>query len=124
MMDIKLTQNGNDLCYESYYGTYFRSSYCALLETMYNMNGRLIFDGVLSMEQLYKSLELKPPGGSSEIGWSDEFFAIEYEQPSWIDFYVSTSIAPNGEPCITLNYMTKPIHFENWDSFVSNHYCQ
>lgn len=117
-MDIKLTKNGTYLCYESYYGTYFRSSYCAILETMYNMNGKMVFDDMVSMRQIYESLELPPPPGASSMGWNGEYFAIEYEQPPWIDFYVDTSIAPNGEPCITLNYVTKPINFDCWDSYV------
>lgn len=121
-MDIKLTRNGNDLCYESYYGTYFRSSYSALLETMYNMNGRFTFDGRLDMDQVYKSLDLAPPDGSNGIGWDAEFFVVEYEKPSWIDFFVSTTVAPNGEPCITLNYVTEPIFLDKWDEFVEKNY--
>lgn len=119
-MEIKKTDKGNDLCYESFYGTYFRSSYSSLIETMYNMNGKLTFDNTVTMEDVYKSLGLSncAPPIASQMGWNDEFMYVEYETPAWIDFYISTKIAPTGEPCMVLNYTLGPISLPKWKEYV------
>ena len=121
-MDIRLTPNGNDLCYETYYGTYFRSSYSALLETMYNMNGRMTFHGTVTMDDIYRSLCVEKPKDANCVGWVDEFFSLFLEQPPWIDFYISTKIAPNGEPCLHLNYMHKPILLGEWETYSEKNF--
>lgn len=117
-MDIQLTINGDDLCYETYYGTYFRSSYSALLETMYNMNGHMAFDGVVTMADIYNSLCIEKPKNASYWGWVDEYFSLFLEKPPWIDFDISTGIAPNGEPCLRLNYGNKPILLGEWETYA------
>lgn len=118
-MDIRLTPNGNDLCYETYYGVYFRSSYAAILETMYNMNGKMVFQGEVTMNDVYKSLGLELTNDKNCVGWNDDYCSFALEKPPWIDFYTSTGIAPNGEPCINLNYMYGPIFLGEWHDFMA-----
>lgn len=105
----QLTKNGEILCRESFYGTFFKSSYHALLEAQIEFERKFVMaEGEPSLENYYRLLDLKPPEDSKTIGWSHDYMEIDWET-DWIDFLYKPAITEDGRPYIDISYPIPPV---------------
>lgn len=94
---------GNDktLCYDPVSRTYFKSSINKIDKAFVRTNNELLKEGYVSHNTFLMELGLEPNDESEEKGW-------RWEKDGVIDWYPSSQIADNDEPCIVINYYCAP----------------
>ena len=102
------TKNGNDLFYEPYFKTFFRSSPLAVLEAEYDFNRSLATGTNLGgLDHLYFLLNLEPPKVSDKVGWCIDYL-FDAWNATWVDFIHRPNINESGEPYCEINYPMEP----------------
>ncbi len=87
--------NGVHLCYDSISGRYFKSDVETVRAKVNDFNHELNEDYYADLNYWYIILELPSVGIGHQLGWNAN---------SLMDITFSSQIAPNGEPCIVLDY--------------------
>lgn len=106
---VHSTKNGDILCRESFYGTFFKSSPLAVLEAEYEFNRKYALgEGDGSLAMFYKLLDLEPPSESLTIGWNYDYMQVEWET-IWIDFIHRPGITKDGEAYLDIHYPIPPV---------------
>lgn len=96
---VFLTGGGEDLCYDSISGRYFRSSVEAMRKAENDLNHELFNDTWVSLNRLYDFLGLEHIKLGEELGWTtDNLLQLAY----------STQLATDNTPCVVLNYVVDP----------------
>lgn len=96
---VFLTGKGDDLCYDSISGRYFRSSVESMRKAENDLNHELFNDTWVSLNRLYDFLGLEHIKLGEELGWStDNLVQLAY----------STQLATDNTPCVVLNYVVDP----------------
>lgn len=96
---VFLTGNGEDLCYDSISGRYFRSSVEAMRKAENDVNHELFNDTWVSLNRLYDFLGLEHIKLGEELGWSTD---------NLLQLAFSTQLATDNTPCVVLNYVVDP----------------
>lgn len=99
--NVIITKKGNSLCCDITCGRYFRSDLNTVKATINELNERLINEQFISKNEFFTELGLEPTTDGYELGWdaTDGLIKVEY----------SSQIASNGEPCLTINYLTSSL---------------
>jgi hypothetical protein len=92
---------GHILCCEMLTGRYFRSDMETLRKAENTINGKIVRERYVMLEELYDLLGLTHTTGSDHIGWdSDKHMELQF----------SSVLNADGEPCLAFDYnYTKPI---------------
>lgn len=98
MMDVDPYKN---LCFDEWSGRYFRGSMDNIKAKVSDFNQRLVWETWLSVNELYYELGLDPIEAGDKNGWGCDRFCE-------VDFH--SKIAPNGSPCIVMDFVSQPIH--------------
>ena len=96
---IILTGNGNHLCMDSMTGQYFRTDIEKVRRTQNDVNHRLMSEMWISLNELLIDLGIEPTALGHDIGWD-----VDHQ----LEFFFSSQINKNGEPCLVLEYLTPP----------------
>lgn len=94
--------DGYVLCYDSYYGRYFRSNVEELTKIVSELNLRLRdnIDNFVPLNDFYYEVGLRPVAGGDDIGW--------YADDGDIDLKYDTILAPDKTPCLSVIYEISP----------------
>lgn len=98
---VVITKHGNSLCYDIASGRYFRSDINKIKQIVNELNERLMNEQFISKNEFFTELGLEPTTDGYELGWDATTGIIRVEY--------SSQIADNGEPCLTINYMSTPL---------------
>jgi hypothetical protein len=105
--EVTIVGTGSVLCMDAYSGRYFNGDMEALRSAENDINYQIIHQDYASLSDLYSLIGLESTSESDNLGWNtDTKFEIEY----------STALAPDGRPCISIDFRTIPIH-----GFFSSH---
>lgn len=98
---VIVTGKGNSLCCDITCGRYFRSDINSIKQAVNNLNERLLNEQFISKNEFFEELGLDPVTDGYELGWdaTDGLIRIDY----------SSQIAANGEPCLTINYLSSSL---------------
>lgn len=106
-MPLIIEGRGNHLFFDNYLGQYFRSDVESIRKCINNINSDLRTEMYMSLNDFYSylaevsSTPLNKAKAGNELGWNVDNFPIDVD--------ISTAcIAPNGEPCIILDFDTPP----------------
>ena len=90
---------GKTLCYDAWTGRYFQSDMETIRSIENELNARLMEEMYISLNDLYYELEIPPVEIGEEMGWNVD---------NKLSFSFSSTIAPNKEPCLILDYDVYP----------------
>lgn len=99
--DVILTGKGNTLFLDLTCGRYFRSDINFVKQAVNEANAELLQQQFISKNEFYAELCLDPTTDGYELGWDATNGLIK------VDY--SSQIAANGEPCITINYLSSAL---------------
>jgi hypothetical protein len=92
--------SGTSLFYDSESGRYFQNDMETVRRAMNDINNKVNNHNYASLTDFYDLIGLPATSHSEEVGWNlDKLMDIEF----------SAVIAPDGRPCISLNYNNAPI---------------
>lgn len=83
--DGTLSDDGKELFYDFYSGTYFESTKEAVLWAEYETNRAMVVNGAVCLNEFYDLLGLEPRPEYEEMGWSCGQIEEMYWHP-WIEF--------------------------------------
>lgn len=101
--NIIITGDGDYLCYDCISDRYFRSNQNKVQHAVNEINRRLLHERYLNLNEFYDEIGLPHCDAGYLLGWNVERLSDLLE----VDCS-STQIAPNGEPCLVLNYTVEP----------------
>ena len=106
--NVIFTQKGNTLCMEPASGQYFRSDIEQIKKTVNEINAQLNRDafGYISLNEVLDDLGLERTMVGEELGWNVATTGI-------IDVDYHAKLAPNGDPCIVMEYRNPPVYRYN-----------
>lgn len=96
------------LCCDIRFERYFKSSKSKIEEAENAINREINRCGYASLNDFYMALGLTPTGGGDELGWNSD-------RDGYLDIKFSSKIAPNGMPCLVIDYWLGPK--EDYSSF-------
>lgn len=88
------------LCYDMLSGRYFKSSIDVIQKAVNDMNYKLLNDNILSLNEFYFELGMKPTDIGYEQGWDISKGMIE------VSF--SSIISEDDKPCIVMHFDNPP----------------
>ena len=88
------------LCYDMLSGRYFKSSIDVIQKAVNDMNYKLLNDNILSLNEFYFELGMKPTDIGYEQGWDISKGMIE------VSF--SSIISEDDKPCIVMHFDNQP----------------
>lgn len=97
---VIVTSGGDQLCFESYTGRYFRSDMESLKKAVNDTNYRILQDDYVSLSDFYDRIGLDRTAISDEMGWNTE---------NRLDVEFHGVLDSNGKPCIAIDYRVVPI---------------
>lgn len=97
---IVLTGKGEALFFESLSGRYFRSDIEKMRKLQNDVNRQLLTNMYLSLNELYFEMGLEAVDLGRDTGW---------EVNHMLEFRFDSKITPEGEPCIVLGYINRPV---------------
>ena len=97
---IIVTDKGKHLFFDSISGRYFHSDIEALRKVENEANHSLLRNQYLTLNELYFEMGLEGIMLGGDIGWEVNYM---------LEFRFDAKVTPEGEPCIVLTYITKPI---------------
>ena len=108
--NVIITEKGNTLCMEPVSGQYFRSDIDQIKRIINELNAQMLRDpfGYISLNELLDELGLERSSIGDDLGWNVGSSNIINIEPT-------AKIAPNGEPCIVIEYINPPVY--KYDSF-------
>lgn len=96
---IHTTGKGNNLCFETFTGRYFRSDIETIRKTINDMNFELLNSMCLSLNSFYAELGLPRIDIGDEVGWTAD---------NIIDAGFTCKLAESGEPCLIMTLNVQP----------------
>lgn len=101
--DVILTSKGGDnICYDTISGRYFKSDRDTINRAVNEINRRMRDEMTISLNDLYYELGLDPIKIGEDLGWNIE--------RGYIDVTFSTDMDANGTPCLVMDYEVAPIY--------------
>ena len=98
--EVIILGGGDQLCYDSWSGRFFKSDMETLKKAMNDLNHRIINDNYASLTDFYNLLGLDQIAESDEIGWNVD---------KLLDIHFTTTLTPDGKPAISMEYQVTPI---------------
>ena len=98
--EVIITDNNEHLCYDEITGRYFKSSQNKIKEAQNVINDRLRDELWVSLNDLYYELCLPNVRVGDDLGWNVD--------DGYLDIILSSRIAEDGTPCLTLDYSIGP----------------
>lgn len=98
--EIVFVDSSDTLCYDSISGRYFSSSIDKLNKAANELSRRLMDEMYISLNDFYYEIGLRNTKLGDELGW--------HVENGLIDLNFSTQMAPEGKPCIVVDYIIKP----------------
>lgn len=98
--EIFVTDVNEHLCYDEITGRYFKSSQNKIKEAQNVINDRLRDEMWVSLNDLYYELGLPNVRVGDDLGWNVD--------DGYLDIILSSRIAEDGTPCLTLDYAVGP----------------
>ena len=97
------TGNGDQLCYDSMSGRYFKSDMEAIRHAVNDLNQELTQNLRMSLNDFYYMLGLPEIVLGRELGWNGA--SIEGQ----LNVIFSSQLTPDGKPCLVIEYDVYPI---------------
>lgn len=97
---IILTEKGDVLFFEELSGRYFRSDIEKIKKIQNEVNHQLLNNMYLTLNEVYFEMGLEPIDLGKDAGW---------ETNHLLEFRFDSKITPDGQPCIVLGYIHRPI---------------
>lgn len=101
---VVVTGKGDYLCYDEISGRYFRSSSAKIQAAVNDLNFQLLNELRCTLNDFYQLLGLEEIGFGDEMGWDVDDGKLETYYSYQGDTY--------DEPCLVLNYISKPGPFK------------
>lgn len=98
--EVFVTDVNEHLCYDEITGRYFKSSQNKIKEAQNIINDRLRDEMWVSLNDLYYELGLPNVRIGDDLGWNVD--------DGYLDIIISSRIAEDGTPCLTLDYAIGP----------------
>ena len=98
--EVVITDRGNTLCYDMWAGRYFRSDIDKIRKAVNELNRTMLSDMYISLNDFYCEIGLPPTKMGDELGWNID--------RGLIDIYFSAHLSENDEPCLAMNFNTRP----------------
>ena len=99
--EVYITNNGNTLCKDPFSGRYFKSDAEAIKRAINELNSDMLRENYVSLNDFYYLLGLENTDIGDDIGWSLGTVKL-------IEIIFRSTISPNDEPCLVLDYVTRP----------------
>ena len=93
---IILTDGGDDLCYDSASGRYFRSSRDSLVSASNRLSRAMLEEIYVTLNEFYYEIGLDSIGVGEDLGWNIDDGLIELS--------FSSQVTADGTPCLVVNY--------------------
>lgn len=97
---VIVTEKGNHLIFDTWSGRYFRSDIESVRKSVNDVNATLLSTMFVSLNELYYELGLDQIKGGADIGWNADCGGIQV--------HFGSSIAANGDPCLTMDFLVAP----------------
>lgn len=98
--NLIITGRGDTLCYDDHSGRYFKSDIENIRKKQNDVNRDLLFDGYVSLNDVYYALGLSNTKLGYQLGWKVEDGQIEFK--------FSSHLAEDGTPCLVIDYEPQP----------------
>ncbi len=98
--EIILAGTGEVLCYDMSSGRYFQSTIEEIKRAENRINYELIHYMSSSLSMFYEEIGLSPTSYSDSVGWNTN---------NNIEVQFSTTMSPDGRPCIAVDFAKQPI---------------
>lgn len=98
--EVIITGGGEQLCYESMSGRYFKSDMETIRRAMNDINARVINDMSASQNEFNDLIGLASTTYGEEVGWNLDHM---------LDIIFTAHLADDGRPCISLDYSVQPV---------------
>jgi len=98
---IIMTGGGDDLCFDTYTGRYFRSDIEAIRRAENEINRQINVDMFVAHNEFYSLLGLADVAVGEQVGWNIN---------NTMDLSFTPHLNPdNGKPCLAINYARLPL---------------
>jgi hypothetical protein len=97
--NVFITGLGEQLCYDSFTGRYFKSDIETIRKAQNDINSKVINHMYASHNEFYALIGLSATGLGEEVGWTSDY---------QMDIEFTSHLAENGVPCLCLEYRTEP----------------
>lgn len=98
--EVFITAKGNNLCFDTVSGRYFKSDIEKLKQTINELNRQMMNDMYISLNDFYYEIGLDPIKIGADIGWNID--------DGYIDLRFSSQLASDGTPCLVIDYGVAP----------------
>lgn len=95
---VILTGSGDQLCYETWTGRYFKSDIETIRKAMNDINSEINAGSYASLNQFFDLIGLTGTTGGSEVGWTTDHK---------MELNFSTVLSPDNKPCLSIGYSNK-----------------
>lgn len=109
--EVIVTGKGKTLCYDYFSGRYFDGDIEQIKKSVNVINGMLLRDDYVSLNDLYDEIDLPHTGTGDILGWSVTRVGRDLIQPR-----ISSQIADDGRPAIVMSFDPAPDH--NYSRFA------
>lgn len=96
---LLITNEGEQLCYDTYSGRYFKSDIETVRKAMNDVNEIINNNSYASLNEFGERIGLGPTTGGSEVGWTIG---------NTMDLTFSTILSPENKPAIAIGYRRLP----------------
>ena len=97
---VIITEKGNHLVFDCFSGRYFRSDIEDIRKMVNDLNAELNNSMFVSINEFYYAVGLAGIKQGDDIGWNID--------DGHIDISFSSQIAPDGSPCLVMDYLVGP----------------
>jgi hypothetical protein len=105
LSEVHITGLGEQLCYDSFTGRYFKSDIETIRRAQNDINAQVLANNYASHNDFYKALGLSRTQFGEEAGWNlDQLLDIEF----------TSHLADDGRPCLCIEYQMnlKPNYYK------------
>lgn len=97
---VIVTNNGDNICYDSISGRYFKSSITAIEKAVNKINEMMLNDSYVSLNDFYYELGLDNIKLGEDLGWNvnNGLLIVDFD----------SNISSDGQPCIVIDYKVTP----------------
>lgn len=100
---IVVTGGGNTQCYDPFTDRWFKSDIDKLHKAENEVNGQMLDEGYISLNDFYYQIGLGDAVVGDKIGWN-------YNRDGFVKLNLSSTIASDGTPSIVLGFQTDPYY--------------
>lgn len=90
---------GDQLCYDSFTGRYFRGDMEGIRSAINKINQRLINESWVSLNDYFDEIGLERTGIGDSMGWNCD---------NMVDIQFSSTLSPEGTPCLVATFLVDP----------------